>query len=206
MIQGSKMAQNNTIKVLVADDDPPTRMLLRAAIAQWGYTVIEASNGEDAWEILQQPSPPSLLILDWLMPKLDGIELAKKIRSQPHFHPYIILLTQVAGTGNIIKSLEAGADEFLSKPFNMAELKSRLSVGARIIGYENTLTEQNQKLARYATDMEALVQERIKELFLAPELLKNTIDQLGGTVQIEPAQKEKIHVSIHLPMGTLTKR
>ena len=62
-------------RILVADDDPPTRMLLRAAIAQWGYEVVEASDGEEAWNILQQPDVPQLLIVDWLMPKLDGIDL-----------------------------------------------------------------------------------------------------------------------------------
>src|SRR5690348_12165474 len=134
-----------SIKVLIADDDPPTRILLRAAISQWGYEVVEASNGEEAWQILQQPIPPRLLILDWLMPKLDGISLCERIKREQLIHPYTILLTQVTGTTNIIKGLEAGADEFLSKPFNMAELRSRLSVGARIIRFENALAEQSTK-------------------------------------------------------------
>lgn len=159
------------IKVLIADDDPPTRILLRAAISQWGYEVIEASNGEEAWDILQHPNPPRLLILDWLMPKLDGINLCERIKREQVLHPYTILLTQVTGTTNIIKGLEAGADEFLSKPFNMAELRSRLSVGARIIRFENALAEQNVKVQSYAAQMESLAQAHAKSLVYHADLL-----------------------------------
>jgi len=137
------------IKVLIADDDLPTRMLLRAAVNQWGYEVVEASDGEEAWEILQKGNPPMLLVLDWLMPKTDGIELSKRIKQQLGFHPYVILLTQVTGTANIVKALEAGADEFLTKPFNMAELKSRLSVGKKILGYQYIMEEQTQQLKQF---------------------------------------------------------
>jgi CheY-like chemotaxis protein len=159
------------LKVLIADDDPPTRVLLRAAISQWGYTVIEAKDGEEAWEILQAVDAPRLLILDWLMPKLDGIDLCRRIKQDNVYRPYIILLTQVAGTANIIKGLEAGADEFLSKPFNMAELRSRLSVGMRIIKFENQLAEQNRKLQQYAQSMEALAQERARQLVQHTDML-----------------------------------
>ena len=147
------------LQVLIADDDPPTRVLLRAAIAQWGFEVIEAKDGAEAWALLQTANAPRLLILDWLMPKLDGIDLCQRIKQQPalNYPPYIILLTQVAGTANIIKGLEAGADEFLTKPFNMAELRSRLSVGMRIVRFENELTAQNQRLQQYAHSVEVLL-------------------------------------------------
>ncbi len=161
----------DVIKVLIADDDPPTRILLRAAISQWGYEVVEASNGEEAWEMLQQPNPPRLLILDWLMPKLDGISLCERIKHEQLIHPYTILLTQVTGTTNIIKGLEAGADEFLSKPFNMAELRSRLSVGARIIRFENVLAEQNTKVENYASQVEGLAKLRAKKLIYNADLI-----------------------------------
>jgi CheY-like chemotaxis protein len=159
------------LKVLIADDDPPTRVLLRAAISQWGYTVVEAKDGEEAWDILQAVDAPRLLILDWLMPRLDGVDLCRRIKQEFVYRPYIILLTQVAGTANIIKGLEAGADEFLSKPFNMAELRSRLSVGTRIIRYENELAEQNRKLQHYAQSMESLAQERARQLVQHTDML-----------------------------------
>jgi DNA-binding response OmpR family regulator len=117
--------KKESLRVLIADDDPPTRVLLRAAISQWGYHVIEARDGEEAWNMLQEADAPRVIILDWLMPKIDGVDLCRRIKKDLEYHPYVILLTQVAGTANIIKGLEAGADEFLSKPFNMAELRSR---------------------------------------------------------------------------------
>lgn len=137
------------IKVLIADDDTPTRILLRAAVSQWGYEVIEAGDGEEAWNILQKPDIPQLMIVDWLMPKLDGIDLCRRVKKEIEHYPYIILLTQLSGTTNIVKGLEAGADEFLSKPFNMAELQSRLSVGARIIHYKSKLARKNLELHDY---------------------------------------------------------
>jgi DNA-binding response OmpR family regulator len=129
---------------------------LRAAISQWGYNVIEAVDGEEAWNRLQVTDAPQLLILDWLMPKIDGIDLCRRIKSNLGYHPYVILLTQVAGTSNIIKGLEAGADEFLSKPFNMAELRSRLSVASRIIHFEIEMAKQNTVLKEYMNEIELL--------------------------------------------------
>ena len=148
------------LKVLISDDDAPTRILLRAAISQWNYDVVETKNGEEAWDILQQENAPRLLILDWLMPKLDGIELCTRIKRVLADKPYIyiILLTQQSGTTNIIKGLEAGADEFLSKPFNMAALRSRLSVGARIVMYETELSEKNKELQNYLDRIEQLAE------------------------------------------------
>ena len=170
--QPNEALQNiEMLKVLIADDDPPTRVLLRAAISQWGYTVVEAKDGEEAWDVLQAVDAPRLLIVDWLMPKLDGVDLCRRIKQEFAYRPYIILLTQVAGTANIIKGLEAGADEFLSKPFNMAELRSRLSVGTRIIRYENELAEQNRKLQHYAQSMETLAQERARQLVQHTDML-----------------------------------
>lgn len=140
-----------SLKILVADDDAPTRMLLRQAISQWGYNVIEAGDGEEAWKILKNvASPPQLLLIDWLMPVMDGIALCEHVRRELKGFSYIILLTQLSGSTNIHRALEAGADEFLSKPFNMAELRNRLDIGARIVIYENTLLEQRELLKNIA--------------------------------------------------------
>ena len=166
-----RLKEVETIKVLIADDDPPTRMLLRTAIMRWGYEVIEANDGEEAWEILQKPNPPQLLIIDWLMPKLDGIALCDRIRHGIFSHNYIILLTQVTGVANLVKALEAGADEYVSKPFNMTEFQSRFSVGTRILGYENMLAEQNNELQMYISRMEHLAEERARQLVYHSDLL-----------------------------------
>lgn len=171
VVEKTKQQQLKTLKVLIADDDPPTRILLRAAISQWGYSVIEAKDGEEAWGLLQQEDAPRLLILDWLMPKLDGLSLCARIKEQSKLNPYIILLTQVTGTTNIIKGLEAGANEFLSKPFNMAELRSRLSVGAKIINFEAELDERNQQLKEYINEF-----AQILEMIIG---LSNKLDELS---------------------------
>lgn len=149
MTLNDAVSEMNKIKILIADDDPPTRMLLRAAIKQWGYDALEASDGEDAWEQLQKKDPPQLLISDWMMPRLDGVNLCKRIKTEMKIQPYIILLTQMTGTTNIITGLEAGADEFLSKPFNMAELRSRISVGARLIYSQFKVDQQEKQLQSY---------------------------------------------------------
>ena len=153
-------------KILIADDDEPTRMLLNAAVTQWGYQPIEAKNGEEALKILQQPDPPSLLILDWLMPGLDGLSLCKQIRQELDYYPYILFLTRVSGTQNIIKGLEAGADEFLLKPFELAELRTRLFAGERIIKYLVVISEQNKQLqffASYADILESYIATMLRE-------------------------------------------
>lgn len=149
--------QSEQFRVLIADDDATTRMMLRAAISQWNYEVVEAADGEEAWQVLQGGDPPKLLIIDWMMPKLDGIALSERIRQQPGLKDctFIILLTQVSGATNVTRAIEAGANEFLSKPFNMAELRSRLAVGEKIIQYQNQLQEQGRTLEQYA----ALVRE-----------------------------------------------
>lgn len=194
------------IKVLIADDDPPTRILLRAAISQWGYTVVEASNGEEAWDILHQPDPPRLLILDWLMPKLDGITLCARIKQEQLLRTYTILLTQVTGTTNIIKGLEAGADEFLSKPFNMAELRSRLSVGTKIIKFENVLAEQSKKVEKYNMTLKNLSQALSEgEFEQIKAQLTHIIDQaiiptLGGTFTIEKRSSSEVRLILDLPI------
>ena len=144
------------IQVLIVEDDEQTGMMLRAAISGWGYDVMEASNGEEAWVILNQTHPPMLLVLDWLMPKLTGIELCEKIRKELNFYPYIIFLTRVSGTQNIIRGLETGADEFLLKPIDLPELRIRLFAGERIIKCLAVISNKDNQLRH--------LEDRIKTL------------------------------------------
>ncbi|OGT44252.1 MAG: hypothetical protein A3F42_02435 [Gammaproteobacteria bacterium RIFCSPHIGHO2_12_FULL_37_34] len=145
-------------KVLIADDDEPTRILLRTAISKWGYQVIEATHGEQAWDLLQQPDAPKLLVVDWLMPQLDGLALCERIRNQLVLQPYIIFLTRLSGTPNILKGLEAGADEFLIKPVNYSELHIRLLAGERIVKYRDIVISKNQELQVCLTYINTLEQ------------------------------------------------
>lgn len=161
-----------TPKILIADDDEATRILLRVAIIPWGYKVIEARDGEEAWQILQEPDPPQILILDWLMPKLDGVALCKRINQELEFRPYIIFLTRMTGTENIIQGLEAGADEFMLKPFELSELRIRIFAGERIIKYRNQLAQQNKQLQNYITNMKTLAVEHAKQIVPFADLAK----------------------------------
>ncbi len=120
-------------KVMIVDDDVSTRMLLRASITQWGFEVIEACDGDEAYHKLLVEYPPLIIIVDWLMPNTDGLELCKKITESLYYHPYTLVLTHNKGTGNLVTAIECGADEFLEKPINLEELRCRLIVGTRII-------------------------------------------------------------------------
>lgn len=176
------------IKILVADDDPPSRLLLQASLKQWGYEVIEASNGEEAWKIMQQPDPPRLLILDWLMPKLDGINLCTKIRRElpDSGSYYIILLSQITGNSNIKIAIDGGANEFLSKPFDYQELRSRVFSAARLVQYEIKLSEENRKLSNNA----ALIKELTTQIFA---LSKKMIEIQESPLPLDKAQLERLN-------------
>jgi len=176
-----------SIKILIADDDPPSRMLLNASLKQWGYEVIETSDGEEAWQIMQQADPPRLLILDWLMPKIDGINLCTKIRKElPESGGfYIILLSQITGTSNIKLAIEGGANEFLSKPFDYQELRSRVYSAARLIQYEIKLSNENNRMNQNTS----LIKELTIQVFT---LEKKMEDILSNTTSLDQKQLQQI--------------
>ena len=148
----------NETKILIADDDESMRILLREAVTRWGFFAVEAKNGEEAWKILQEAAAPRLLILDWKMPKLDGIALCERIHKELTFKPYIIFLSQVSGAENILKGFDAGADEFLLKPVNFGELRSRLIFGEKILGLRSTINEQEIRLEKNKSYIRTLEQ------------------------------------------------
>lgn len=128
------------MQVLIADDDALSRRILHDVLVSWGYQVIAAKNGNEAWDILQQDNSPNLVILDWMMPGLDGIDICTELRRQakPRY-TYIILLTSRNKPEDIVQGLEAGADDYVVKPFNPDELKYRLKIGERIIDLEERI-------------------------------------------------------------------
>ena len=128
------------MKVLIAEDDPVSRRLLEAFLGKWGYDVVVTSDGIEAWEVLQKPEAPSLVISDWMMPNLDGLELCRKIREMERSsYTYFIILTAKERKEDVVKGLEAGADDFLIKPFHQEELKYRVQIGERIIELEQKI-------------------------------------------------------------------
>ncbi len=132
------------MQVLIADDDALSRRILEDCLQNWGYEVVVTSNGLEAWAVLQEEQRPSLAILDWMMPGMDGVDICARLRklSIPGY-VYTILLTARNQHEDIIKGLESGADDYIIKPFNQEELKSRLKIGRRI-------TELEQRIRRMA--------------------------------------------------------
>lgn len=129
------------MRILVADDNHFYRVALKGMLADWGYEVIEAKDGNLAWDILKQPEAPKLAILDWMMPGLSGPELCKRLRALNHPEPtYVIILTNLDGKENSLKALHAGADDFIHKPFDREQLQARLAVGRRIVNLQTSQT------------------------------------------------------------------
>ena len=128
------------MRILVADDDPLASAVVRRALQNWGHQVVLATDGEEAFNFLQDDNSIRIAILDWQMPGLDGFELCYKIRNELNLVPfYIILLTGRTGRGNTIEGLKCGADEFLTKPVDTDLLQARLATGERSIELQSYL-------------------------------------------------------------------
>ncbi len=132
------------MKVLIVDDDPISRKLLRTYLEKWGYQVTQAEDGAVGWSLFQTDDFP-LVIADWMMPEMDGVELVRRIRA--HERPgfvYCILLTARSHKEDLVEGMDAGADDFLSKPFDRDELRVRLREGERIVTLERAAAQQKQ--------------------------------------------------------------
>jgi two-component system cell cycle response regulator len=139
------------MKVLIADDSATSRILLRSALQRWGYEVVVAENGAQALEVLQRPDSPSLAILDWVMPFMTGPEVCRKIR-ETHREPYtyILLLTSKNTKNETVEGLDAGADDYVVKPFDEHELQVRLRAGKRIVDLQTDLLRAREELRERA--------------------------------------------------------
>jgi len=130
------------LKVLIAEDSKYYQRILQTTLEGWGLEVELACNGEQAWKILQREDGPKLAIVDWVMPKMTGIEVCERVRERLNeSYIYIILLTSNSGKDDVIRGLEAGADDYIIKPFNELEFKFRIKNGKRIIDLENRIMQ-----------------------------------------------------------------
>lgn len=140
------------MKVLVADDEPVSRRLLENTLRRWEYEVVCAQDGLEASEILKQPDAPKLAILDWQMPGLDGVQICKEVRSkQSEPYTYILLLTGKNAKCDVVEGLNAGADDYVIKPFDSQELQVRLRTGKRILYLQEQLIAARESLRDQAT-------------------------------------------------------
>lgn len=143
---------NSCNRVLVAEDDAMFRRILQKWLEDWGYQVTLAHDGARAWAILQQSSPPQLLILDWMMPGIHGVDLCRRVRRQNRSpYQYILLATSKDAKQDLVSGLEAGADDYLTKPFDRSELRARLRACNRILTLQDDQMQAQEKLRFQAT-------------------------------------------------------
>ena len=166
------------MKILVAEDDPVSRRLLEVTLSKWGYEVVTCVDGQAAWDALKAPDAPQLVILDWMMPRLDGLQVCRHVRN-PAERPaepyvYIILLTAKSQKTDMVTGLEAGADDYLTKPFDAQELRMRLRAGRRILDLLDELVRARE-IMREQARKDSLTQLCTRATVL--ELLKHELDR-----------------------------
>jgi diguanylate cyclase (GGDEF)-like protein len=151
------------LKILIAEDETVSRRVLKMTLESWGHEVVEACDGAVAWRSLQGADAPQLAILDLAMPEMDGITVCRRIRQHQHATPvYIILLTAKSSKHDIVVGLEAGADDYVTKPFDRDELHARVEVGIRIIELQHNLAQRVAELEQ--------AQETLRNLSLTDDL------------------------------------
>jgi len=145
------------MQILIVEDSPVYRQLLTSHLQEWGFPFTVAKDGSEAWTLLQRPDSPRLVLLDWVLPDIDGVELCRRIRlaSTGNSYSYIILLTGKDDKKDMLEAMQAGADDYLVKPFDQLELKARLQVGKRIVSLHEELVSARESM-RYAATRDSL--------------------------------------------------
>ncbi|WP_298434113.1 response regulator [Geobacter sp.] len=153
------------MKILIADDDGVARAMLDSALRSWGYETAVASDGDEAWRLMEGEDPPRMALLDWMMPGLSGMDICRKLRaSSVPSPPYLILITAKGGKENIVAGLDGGANDYIVKPFVMDELRARVGVGQRYLGMQDALARRMTELNELNRKLEQRVRERTFEL------------------------------------------
>src|SRR5215510_6284105 len=131
------------MRVLIADDDRVARQILSQTLKRWGFDVSAVDDGSQALDALQKAEQSTIAILDWMMPELDGADVVRRVRLQrPHANVYLILLTSLESRKDIVAGLDAGADDYMVKPFDPDELRARVQVGIRVLTLQERLAER----------------------------------------------------------------
>ncbi|HLQ51832.1 MAG TPA: diguanylate cyclase, partial [Terriglobales bacterium] len=175
------------LRVIVADDSAVSREVLRRLLEAWGYEITLARDGAEAWELLQSGDVPTIAILDWMMPGIEGIELCRRVRELSRRHyTYILLLTAKQETQHIIQGLGSGADDYICKPPNPAEFEARLLVARRLVAFQESLL---------------LAQERYRNLVESSSALICTHDLEGKLLSINQAAARGLRLTVEECIG-----
>jgi DNA-binding response OmpR family regulator len=133
--------------ILIAEDDAPSRLMLQSLLTTWGYTVISARDGDEAWNMLCEPEHPQLVVLDWMMPGIEGPEIVRRLRERSPEKPYYaIIITTRSNRDSAASALNSGADDFVEKPFHNDELRARVAVGYRMNCLQTALSDHIREL------------------------------------------------------------
>ncbi|MGI9069256.1 MAG: GGDEF domain-containing response regulator [Pyrinomonadaceae bacterium] len=158
------------MRILIAEDDPVSSRLLATTLTKWGHDVVTTDNGLEAWAALQKDDAPRLAIIDWMMPGIEGPEICRRVRREIKTAPtYIILLTALRQKEQMVAGLEAGADDYLCKPFDRHELRVRLQAGARIVELQGSLAQRVRELEAAIVERKR-AEDALRDLSLTDDL------------------------------------
>lgn len=145
------------MRILIAEDDAISRRVLEATLGRWGYDVSVTTDGNEAWAALEANDPPHLLVLDWMMPGHDGPDICRRLRARPDGESfYILLLTAKTQREDIVVGLDAGADDYVTKPFHHEELRARVATGQRIVDLQERLADRIGELETAMSEVQRL--------------------------------------------------
>jgi sigma-B regulation protein RsbU (phosphoserine phosphatase) len=145
------------MRILIADDDDVSRLELAALLTRHGHEVVAVADGTEAWEVLQGEDPPRLVVLDWLMDEMDGVEVCRRLRERPGLrNVYVILLTSLGDKKHLLAGLQAGANDYVTKPFDREELLARVRVGAQMVALQAELAARVHELEDALTRVKQL--------------------------------------------------
>jgi len=192
------------MKILIAEDDDVLRLFLERKLTNWGYEVVPVSDGSKAWDALQQDDAPKLAVVDWMMPEMNGIDICRRLRqNETTASTYVILLTARDDRQDILQGLNAGADDYVTKPFDNEELRARVNVGRRVIELQAVQQERDRLQGTIKT-----VAKVCHEMNQPLQVVSGTTELLMLDIKKDNPYFEKIDkIKTHIDkMGHITRK